>query len=156
MKILIVFDSQFGNTEKIARSLGECFLKQDQVKIVNVTQVQTDDTKDLDYLIIGSPTQGGRPTPKLQAWLMALSKSNLDQVKIAVFDTRLEASLQPFWLKLLMKLIDYAAPKMGKILTAKGGKLMLPPEGFIVTNKSGPLKAGELSRAQTWLKAALA
>jgi len=34
----------------------------------------------------------------------------------------------------------------------KGGRLVAEPEGFIVENKEGPLKQGELERANKWAK----
>jgi len=37
-------------------------------------------------------------------------------------------------------------------LKNKGGKLIAPPEGFIVTSKDGPLKKGEIERVSKWTK----
>jgi hypothetical protein len=34
----------------------------------------------------------------------------------------------------------------------KGGRPVIPPEGFFVTGEQGPLKDGELARAVTWNK----
>jgi flavodoxin I len=51
-----------------------------------------------------------------------------------------------------MKVIGYAAPKIAKSLIAKGGRQVAPPEGFIVLDKEGPLRDGELERAAAWAR----
>ena len=51
-----------------------------------------------------------------------------------------------------MSVIRYAAERIAKDLVKKGGRLVAEPEGFIVENKEGPLKQGELERASKWAK----
>jgi hypothetical protein len=51
-----------------------------------------------------------------------------------------------------MKVIGYAAPRISSGLQAKGGRLAAAPEGFIVEDKEGPLKQGELERAASWAR----
>jgi hypothetical protein len=45
----------------------------------------------------------------------------------------------------------FAAKPISKMLTEKGGNLILPPEGFFVAGDQGPLKDGELERAADWI-----
>jgi hypothetical protein len=52
----------------------------------------------------------------------------------------------------LAKLFGYAAGRIAAILEEKGGSLAVPPEGFIVDGKEGPLKKGELERSGLWAK----
>ena len=52
-----------------------------------------------------------------------------------------------------MSVIHYAAERIARELTKKGGRLVAEPEGFIVEQKEGPLKQGELERADHWAKA---
>jgi hypothetical protein len=72
--------------------------------------------------------------------------------KVAAFDTRFLAKEQNFGLRILMKTIGYAAPRILKILVAKGGEVASSPEGFIVQGKKGALKDGERERATLWGK----
>ncbi len=51
-----------------------------------------------------------------------------------------------------MKMGGYAAPRIVEALKKKGGNLVVPPEGFLVKDREGPLKEGELERAATWAK----
>lgn len=145
MKAKVVFDSAYGNTEQLARAIG-------RVLAVDATPVAAGagDALAVDLLVVGSPTQGGRPTAAVQGWLEAIPAGALQGVRVAAFDTRLAREEQGFGLRLLMGVIGYAAPRVADALQEKGGLLVAPPEGFIVNDKEGPLKAGELERAGRW------
>lgn len=144
---LVIYDSQYGNTQKVAQAIADSI----SAKIISVSDIRNDNLKDLDLLVVGSPTQGGRATANLMEFLNRLPKGSLNNVKVAVFDTRFLENNLNFALKLLVRTIGYAAPKMAKILESKGGKLILSPEGFAVTGKEGPLAPNEISRANKWL-----
>lgn len=49
-----------------------------------------------------------------------------------------------------MKVGGYAAGRIAETLKKKGGNLVMPPEGFFVKGKEGPLKEGELERTANW------
>jgi hypothetical protein len=51
-----------------------------------------------------------------------------------------------------MKMGGYAAGRMAESLKKKGVSLVVPPEGFFVKDREGPLKEGELERAADWAK----
>lgn len=148
MKKIVVYDSQFGNTEKIARVIGKSI----SAKIIKVKDLNVSDLDNIDLLVIGSPTQGGRATSSIQKFLNDVASNTLKSKKVAVFDTRFREKDLNFALKLLVKIIGYASPKMAKTLKNKGAKLVVPSEGFIVKDKEGPLAFGELERAEKWLE----
>lgn len=149
MKSLVVYDSQFGNTEKIARAIAKSI---PSTKLLQINEARLEDLKDITLLVVGSPTQGGRATVSLQQFLDKIPDRLLSKINVATFDTRFREKDVNFALRMLLKTIDYAAPKMAKILVSKGGKLIVPPEGFIVKGKEGPVVPGELDRAALWLK----
>ena len=60
MKALVVYDSTYGHTEKIARAIGEAIGGQ----VLRVGEVSPADLKGYELLIIGSPTHGGFYTPE--------------------------------------------------------------------------------------------
>jgi flavodoxin I len=148
MKAFIIYDSLYGNTEKIAQAIGEGLTG--EVKVVRVGEINPSELKTCDLLIVGSPVHGGRATPELDAFIKQLHPNSLEGVSVAAFDTRFEAEHQGVGLRLLMNVIRYAAERIAKILVKKGGILVAEPEGFIVENKEGPLKQGELERATKW------
>lgn len=150
MKALIVYDTSFGNTAQIAQAIANSLEVGNEVRLESSHRAIADDIKDADLLIVGSPTQGGRPTPSIQNFIRNLPKDSLKGVSVAVFDTRFAKSGHGIGLRLVMNTIGFAAKRMGNMLTALGGNLLAAPEGFIVQGKQGPLKEGELDRAAKW------
>jgi len=147
MNALVIYDSVFGNTEKIALAIATAL----QAQAMPVSQVPLDQERSLDLLVVGSPTRGFRPTEGIAKWLTALTKNNLNGVRVAAFDTRIV--LDTIDSKILRLIVDkggYAAATIAKSLEKKGGILVMPPEGFFVTGEQGPLKDGELERASAW------
>ena len=139
MKALVVYDSTYGNTEKIAQAIGNAI----DAQVLRVGQVNLSDLEGFDVLIVGSPTHGGRPTPELQALLGVLGPA-LKGVGVAAFDTRHVSK----W----TILFGYAAARIARSLKRNGGTLLVPPEGFFVLGTQGPLKEGELERAADWAR----
>jgi flavodoxin len=149
MKALIVYDSVFGNTEKVAQAMAEAL----QASALPVSQVTTDQLRGLNLLIVGSPTRSFRPTPAISKFLKSLSKDQLIGVQTAAFDTRIWLpTIDSAALRFLVDKGGYAANTMAQALKKKGGTLLVPPEGFLVTGEQGPLKDGELERAATWAR----
>lgn len=148
MRSLIIYDSLYGNTEKIARAIGQGL--PDDVDVKHVSQGETLGLTGYDLLVVGSPVHGGRPTPAIEAFVRRLPAGTLVGMRVAAFDTRFEAQTRGAGLRLLMSVIRYAAPRIARDLLKKGGELAGEPEGFIVEQKEGPLKQGELERAVSW------
>lgn len=142
MKALIVYDSIHGNTEKIAKSIGDAITG--NVKVLRTGEVNPLELESIDLLIVDSPTHGGRPTPATKDFLRKVSGSAIKGISVAAFDTRFSTRL--------VKIFGYAAGKIARILKRKGGTLILSPEGFFVKGTEGPLKNGELERAAKWAK----
>ena len=152
MKFILVYDSLYGNTEKIARSIGDVLLEQGEGILVRVVDFKMDLLAGVDLLIVGSPTQKFKATAAMKAFLKAIPANGLKGVRVAAFDTRLTQSnidgtpVLPFF----VKFFGYAAEPMAKELQKKGGVLVRSPEGFYVEGTEGPLVQGELERAATW------
>jgi flavodoxin len=58
MKTLIVYDSVYGNTEKIAKAIGDAIAG--EVEVLRVGDVNVGDLETADLLIIGSPIPDSR------------------------------------------------------------------------------------------------
>jgi flavodoxin len=142
MKVLIVYDSVYGNTEKIAKAIGGAMAS--DVKVVRVSEVNPIGLEPIDTLIVGSPTQGGRPTQPIQDFLSKVPATTIKGIKVAAFDTRYAGKF--------VRVFGFAAEKIAGSLEAKGGNRISPPAAFFVTGKKGPLKDGELERAVGWVK----
>jgi flavodoxin len=151
MKALVVYDSFFGNTERIAQAIGAAIGGPDEVTVLPVGEVGREQLAGLELLCVGSPTRGFRPSPAIQAWLKALPADSLRGVAVAAFDTRIAVGdVHSRILPMMVRLFGYAAEPIGAALLKKGGEQALPPEGFYVAGTEGPLKDGELARAEAW------
>jgi len=151
MKVLVVYDSVYKNTEIIAQAISSV-LPAAAVKVIKADTVTQADLDGINLLVAGSPTQGGRAVANLQKFLTEIPSNRLKGIKVAAFDTRMTGENHGFALRLLVKTIGYAAGRIAQSLLSKGGELILPPEGFIVNDREGPLKDGELERAAAWGK----
>ncbi|MFC2079186.1 flavodoxin family protein [Candidatus Bipolaricaulota bacterium] len=154
MKALVVYDSVFGNTEKIAQAIGTGLGTQEGVPIVRATEVTPEQLNGLELLVVGSPTRKFRPTGATMRLLRRIPKNGLDGVKAAAFDTRIsESEIEKVRiLAFLVRVFGYAAKPIADRLTKRGGQLVSPPEGFYVGGTEGPLLEGELERATNWAK----
>jgi len=142
MKTLVVYDSLYGNTERIAKAIGDALTG--EVKVLRVGQADPSELKALDLLIVGSPTHGGRPSPPMREFLDKVQAPALEGTSVAAFDTRHTSKLTVIF--------GYAAGRIAKSLKKKGGTLVLSPQAFYVEGTEGPLKEGELERAAAWAK----
>lgn len=158
MKKLVLYDSQFGNTAKIAQAIASQLGSPEDVALLRPSEVKPAQLTGLNLLIVGSPTQRFMTTPALMAWLKDIPRDGLRDVRIATFDTRLtEKQIQETpVLKWFVRKSSYAAWWLAQRLKKKGGNLIVPPEGFYVEGMEGPLMPGELERAGEWAKLLLA
>jgi flavodoxin len=147
MKALIVYDSVYGNTEKIARAIAEAITPSNEVKVLRASEANASELSSVNLLIVGAPTHAGRPTPAIQDFLNKVPDPSLKGVNVAAFDTRTQSKLA--------KVFGNAAGRIAGNLKKKGGVPIASPEGFFVTGTKGPLKEGELERAAGWAKGIL-
>jgi flavodoxin I len=143
MKTLVVYDSLYGNTEQIARAIGGAI--EGEVKVAKVGEADAAGLNAYDLIIVGSPTQGGRYTKNMQAFVGKVPADALKNKKVAAFDTRAKTK----W----VKIFGYAAPRIADALKDKGGDLLAPGEAFFVKATRGPLVDGEVERAAAWARA---
>jgi flavodoxin len=142
MNTLVVYDSQYGNTARIAQVIADTMRTFGQAQAVRVDPALPISLQGVNLLILGCPTQGFRPTPAMQSFLGEVPDQALSQLAVACFDTRFRGRL---WAR-------SAAPRMARQLRTRGVQPLVPPESFFVKamKKEGPLLAGEIERAANW------
>ena len=148
MRTLVIYDSAYGNTQKIAKAIAGAI----DATASLVKDITPEDIKGVELLVVGSPTQGGQPLAPILSFLRSLPSGSLKGVKCAAFDTRFAKDDHGLFLKIVTNVFGYAADKIDSLLNAKGGQLITGGEGFIVTAKTGPLGPGEIDRAKKWAK----
>jgi hypothetical protein len=162
MKVLIVYESMFGNTRDIAMAIEDGLTEQGVVETVEVGEAPDVIPEDVELLIAGGPTHqfgmsrsssradaGSRakaplvsPGRGIREWLAAVDPGRT-RLPVATFDTTMKS---PAFLK-------YLGSASGRImieLRNKGCVASLQPERFWVAGGDGPLVDGEYERARRW------
>lgn len=142
METLIVYFSKFGNTHKIADTIAGTIPQQANVSTIDFEHLTQDHLVNIDLLVMGSPTHNMNLPKTVKPLLENFPKRTLPGTPVAAFDTSYEMS----WMLNQFTASKHLARKLRKL----GGKLLLPPEIFLVTGREGPLVDGELQRAEIW------
>jgi flavodoxin len=144
MKALVVYDSAHGNTRSVAEEIAAS-LDGLEARSVPVGDFKPGALAAGDLLVVGSPINGWRPTPKITALLSALGDDgSLQGVKAAAFDTRVR-----------MLIHGDAAKKIAHALKAGGADIIAEPMPFYVKGSDGPLRDGEIEKAGGWAQTLL-
>lgn len=139
MKALIVYDSKFGNTEKIAQAIAAALGTAGDVRLVKINTVTLEDIKGWDILLVGSPTHAWGPSKATKSFIKSLKPGTLSNIKAAAFDTGYRSRLS-----------GSAAKKIEEALLRAGGAIVAEAMRFVVNGNEGPLAQGELDRASNW------
>ena len=159
MRVVVVFESMFGNTREIAEAVGRGLAGDGPVEVHEVGEVHLL-PDDMDLLVVGAPTHAfsmSKPATRadaatkphegplvstgigLREWIAALP-APAHPVRVATFDTRVRHPRLP----------GSAAKAAAKALRARGYTLAADPETFDVHGMTGPLYPGETDRATAW------
>ncbi|MDK2981835.1 MAG: hypothetical protein PWQ55_2182 [Chloroflexota bacterium] len=151
MKALVIYESFFGNTEKIAQTVAQALGTEKSVNLVAVGDVDAAQLEGIDLLVMASPTRGFRPSEGITNFLNSLSDGALQGVQAAVFDTRIDLeTIKNKLFRFVVKRGGYANTAMAKTLEKKGAAVLEPMGAFCVDDSEGPLTAGEIERAAQW------
>lgn len=147
MRTVVIYDTKFGNTEKVAEAIARGAGTLGSVRVMDTAEAAGPLAERPDLLIVGGPTQKRGPSPALRGFVDALPAS-LQDVPAASFDTRYRGAT---WL------MGSAATEAAKRLGKAGSRSVAPPESFFIA-RGGPLElqgleAGELERAEAWGRA---
>lgn len=132
MERLIVFDSIFGNTEKIARRIGKALGSRASTATLHVREVRAEHLEGLKLLLVGSPARAFRATGAIVGFVGSFAPGALDGVGVAAFDTRISTTdTNSRFLSFMVRLFGYAAESIARKLQKKGGRLAALPEGMV-------------------------
>jgi flavodoxin I len=149
MKSLVIYETYFGNTEKIAQAVAKT-LGAEAIEAVDAKAAQL---SGVELLVAASPTRAFRPTEKITKFLKDLPDGALKGVKVTAFDTRMDVQkVNNKLLTFMARHMGYADAVLAKMMVKKGGQLLEPTAGFFVDESEGPLAEGELERAVEWAK----
>ena len=158
---VVVYESLFGDAEKIARAVAEGLSGSLDVEVIAAVDAPPELGPDVRLLVVGGPnhamsmprqaTREGAvkqygaeiadTSTGLHEWLDGAQVSR--GLSGAAFDTRMDHP------KLITKM-DHASRTEEKLLHKLGATLAAPAEHFHVVDTKGPLAAGEEDRARQW------
>ena len=160
MKALVLYESMFGNSELVARAVGEGLARHLDVEVRDVTECTPGVIpEDVDLLVAGGPTHAfsmTRPSTRedavrqgahqglvargLREWLDGLP-ADLRRLPFVAFDTRVSRA---------RRVPGSAARSAARALRRRHGRIVAPTESFYVDDVAGPLAGDELTRARQW------
>jgi hypothetical protein len=164
LKIVIVYESMFGNTKAIGEGIAEGLREGGEVRFGSVDELSPAEASDATLIVAGGPTHAhgmARPNAhqavakmdphhkygpvlpgreSLRGWLQRLPEG---RAAAATFDTRFD---KPRWLT------GSAAKRIARRMRAKGYSI-IGTESFFVETTGGPLADGERQRADAWGRA---
>ena len=132
MKACVIFDTRYGNTEKIAKSF-EAGLHQAGIETacVSARDVTGDDLAQYDLICVGAPTEWHTASKPMKALLRNLEGIDLSGKYGFAFDTRFAAPLSGSAAKLIEKelkdrgILIIASRESAIVAGAKGGAMLL-------------------------------
>ncbi len=142
-RAIVIFDTRFGNTEKIAKSF-EAGLKRAgiQTTCLNQREVSLESLKEYNLICIGAPTEAFSAFKPMKDFLSELKKFDLSGKYAFAFDTKIE------W-----RLSGSASKYIEKELNSLGLQMIAPRESAIVFSQrqggaitGATLKEGEYLR----------
>jgi flavodoxin len=140
VRSLVVYESEYGNTEKIDRAVAEALGEHGEARVTPLGSVATLAEERLALLALGAPTQCHGLPAAVKELLERTPEGAL------AFDTRYERAR---WIT------GSAAREIHKRLRHLGCRLLAEPESFFVEGSEGPLEPGEEDRARAWAARAL-
>ena len=163
MKVLIVFESMFGNTGALAREVMAGLVEGGaEVELAGVGSTPVQELLDCGLLVLAAPTHAltlSRPASRAEAvtkgadpaqaaaglreWLTTLEAvlpPTTPRPSVAVFDTRVTKAKR--W--------PGSAARSASRRLRKSGFAVMDRTSFYVDDIAGPISAGEPERARAW------
>ena len=157
MRALVVYESLWGNTEKVARTIGARLAPGADVEVLDSDAAPVS-VEGYGLLVVGGPTHAfsmsraatradavtshaapHEPARGIREWLSQLERSS-DGIPAAAFDTRVDKPRLP----------GSAAKAARHELRSLGFNTSLKQQTFRVHGYEGPLLDGETERAALW------
>lgn len=157
MRALVIYESMFGNTQRVAKAIGRGLAARVSVDVVEVGHAPQRVDDDVDLVVVGGPTHAfglssertrrsaaeQAPTgivstgPGVREWVACLA-ANRGSVAVAAFDTHIDKTWVP----------GAASKKLDKMMRGMGLFVLEAPTSFYVHDTTGPLLGGEAERAE--------
>jgi menaquinone-dependent protoporphyrinogen IX oxidase len=149
-KGIVVFDTSYGNTKKIAEAISETLKESGiEVDLFDVKDVKKLSAKDYNFLVLGSPTRFGTMSFAIRGFLGKVKSEEWMNKPFAAFDTENPENIE----RSARENKEWsAAEKIAAKLKDKKMNQLLPVLKALVLGQKGPLKEGEIERAEEYAR----
>jgi flavodoxin I len=145
MKGILVYDTSYGNTKKIAETIAETVKESGiEVDLFDVKTVKKFSAKDYSFLVLGSPTRFGTMSLTIRSFLGKVKEEEWMNKPFTAFDTENPENIE--------KKEGSAAEKIAEKLKEKKMNELLPVLKAVVLGQKGPLKEGEIERTKDYAR----
>lgn len=145
MKGIVVYDTSYGNTQKIAETIAETLKESGiEVDLFDVKKVKKLSAKDYNFLVLGSPTRFGTMSFSIRGFLGKVKSEEWMNKPFAAFDTENPENVE--------KKQGSAGDKIAERLMEKKMNQAVPVLKALVFEMKGPLKEGEIERTKDYAK----
>jgi menaquinone-dependent protoporphyrinogen IX oxidase len=150
MKGIVVYDTSYGNTKKIAETIAETLKESGiEVDLFDVKDVKKLSAKDYDFLVLGSPTRFGTMSFAIKGFLGKVKSEEWMNKPFAAFDTENPENIE----RARIENKEWsAAEKIAAKLKDKKMNQLLPVMKAVVFGQKGPLKEGEIDRTKDYAR----
>jgi flavodoxin len=157
VRALVVYESMFGNTARVAEAVAAGLSEHASTRLHDVRDAAAGTEEGVDLIVVGGPThafsmsrastreeavrKGADPAAAvrgLREWLAGLGD---EATPVATFDTRVARG---------RRFPGSAARRAATHLRRRGHPCVSEPTSFFVEDTGGPLLDGELERARSW------
>ncbi|MFW9913576.1 MAG: flavodoxin family protein [Candidatus Thorarchaeota archaeon] len=144
MKVLVAFDTKYGNTETVAKTIVEGIKSAESIEVAlsNMKKVDFKKLDRYDAMLVGCPTHFGGPTRGAKKFIDKLGKLELKGKRIAVFDTYIKEDFEKSVKKMEGRIND----------RSPGLQLLLPGLSIQVEDMKGPILEEELPKCREFGK----
>ncbi len=131
MKTVLIFDTKFGNTEKVAMGIAKIL----NADVFKVSDIDFSKLQDYNVFVVGSPTHAWNMSKGMKDFFKKLKGKSFQGKRAATFDTKYKS-----------RFAGSAAKKIQSKLKKLDFEIAMEPVSFIVTGNEGPLAEGEMDK----------
>jgi menaquinone-dependent protoporphyrinogen IX oxidase len=150
MKGRVVYDTSYGNIEKIAETIAETLKESGiEVDLFDVKDVKKLSAKDYNFLVLGSPTRFGTMSFAIRGFLGKVKSEEWMNKPFAAFDTENPENIE----RARIENKEWSAgEKIAEKLREKKMNQLLPALKALVLGQKGPLVEGEIERTKEYAR----
>jgi len=140
-KVLVIFDSTYGNTEKVGREIAAGISETDKAEctIIGINKVNFQDFSQFDGVLLGGPIHMFRAARGIRGATKNAIKQGLNGKLVGAFETYQAPGHSGRGIAKIEEMVRVGAPD---------AKIFSPGFSALVDGRKGPLNAAEPAKAR--------